>query len=326
VSTQAAPHIVSIAEIREAAERIRGVATRTPLLAWDDGTWLKPESLQPVGAFKMRGAYNKVASLTDAERARGVVTYSSGNHAQAVARAARLLGAAAVICMPDNAPRIKVDGVRRDGAEIVFTGPDSEERHLVALSLVRDRGLVMVEPYDDPAIIAGQGTCGLEIVEDLPAVTSVLVPVSGGGLSAGVATAVKALASSARVIGVEPELAADAKASLESGALVTWSAEQTGRTMADGLRTNSLGPLPFEHLRRFMDEIVTVAEDEMADAMRQLASRARLVVEPSGAAAMGAHLAGSVPRAPDDDARVVILSGGNVDPDLYLRILGGASG
>ncbi len=258
MSTTVEPHIVSLAEIREAADRIRGVATRTPLLRWDDATWLKPESLQPIGAFKMRGAYNKVASLTDAERAAGVVTYSSGNHAQAVARSARLLGVAAVICMPRDAPRVKVDGVQRDGAEIVFTGPDSEERHQVALDLVRDRGLVMVEPYDDPAIIAGQGTIGLEIFEDLPAVTSVLVPVSGGGLSSGVATAIKALAPTARMIGVEPELAADAKASLASGSLVTWSAEQTGRTMADGLRTNSLGPLPFEHLRRFLDEIVTV--------------------------------------------------------------------
>ncbi|MDQ2942026.1 MAG: pyridoxal-phosphate dependent enzyme, partial [Chloroflexota bacterium] len=157
--------LVELEEIRAAAERIRGVAVRTPLLPWDDRTWLKPESLQPIGAFKMRGAYNKLASLTDAERARGVVTYSSGNHAQAVARAARLLGAMAVIVMPDDAPRVKVEGVRRDGAEIIFTGPGSEERHEVALQLVADRGYTMVEPYDDPAIIAGQGTIGLEIVE-----------------------------------------------------------------------------------------------------------------------------------------------------------------
>jgi threo-3-hydroxy-L-aspartate ammonia-lyase len=325
MSTSVEPHIVSIEEIREAAERIKGVATRTPLLRWDDITWLKPESLQPIGAFKMRGAYNKVASLTDAERAHGVVTYSSGNHAQAVARAARLLGARAVICMPENAPRVKVDGVRRDGAEIVVTGNDSEERHRAALELVRDRGLVMVEPYDDPAIIAGQGTIGLEIVDDLPNVTSVLVPVSGGGLSSGVATAVKALAPAALVIGVEPELAADAKESLESGRLTSWTAEQTGRTMADGLRTNSLGPLPFEHLRRFLDTIVTVSEAEIADAMRLLAQRARLVIEPSGAASMAAHLADRAPRGPGDVERVVVLSGGNVDPELYLRILGGAS-
>ncbi len=323
MNTILAPHIVSIEEIREAADRIRAVATRTPLLQWDDTTWLKPESLQPVGAFKMRGAYNKVASLTDAERARGVVTYSSGNHAQAVARAARLLGAAAVICMPENAPKVKVDGVLRDGAEIVTTGNDSEERHRRALQLVEERGLVMVEPYDDPAIIAGQGTCGLEIVEDLPEVTSVLVPVSGGGLSSGVATAAKALVPRARVIGVEPELAADAKESLERGEIVHWTADQTVRTMADGLRTNSLGPLPFEHLRRFMDEIVTVSESEIADAMRQLARRARLVVEPSGAASMAAHLADRAPRVNGDDARVVIISGGNVDPELFVRILAG---
>src|SRR6187402_2682906 len=323
MEVSAEPHIVTIDEIRAAAERIRGVATRTPLLRWDDTTWLKPESLQPMGAFKMRGAYNKVASLTHAERARGVVTYSSGNHAQAVARAARLLHVQAVICMPREAPRVKIDGVRADGAEIQFTGMDSEERHELALRLVEERRLVMVEPYDDPAIIAGQGTCGLEIVEDLPNVTSVMIPTSGGGLSAGGSAAVKAIAPSAWVVGVEPELAADAKESLERGELVYWTAEQTVRTMADGLRTNSLGPLPFEHLRRFMDEIVTVSEDELADAMRQLAHQGRLVVEPSGAAAMAAHLGGHAPRIAGDDARVVIISGGNLDPELFLTILAG---
>jgi threo-3-hydroxy-L-aspartate ammonia-lyase len=317
------PALVSIDDIRQAAERIRGVATRTPLLRWDERTWLKAESLQPVGAFKMRGAYNKVASLSDDDRARGVVTYSSGNHAQAVARAARLLGTTAVICMPENAPRIKVAGVERDGAEVVITGNDSEDRHRRALELVQERGLVMVEPYDDPAIIAGQGTCGLEIVEDLPGVTSVLVQVSGGGLSSGVAAAVKVLSPAARVIGVEPELAADAKASLEADRLVTWTAEQTARTMADGLRTNSLGRLPFEHLRRLLDGIVTVTEEQIAEAMRQLASRGRLVAEPSGAAAMAAELSGAAARADGDDARVVIVSGGNVDPELYARILTG---
>jgi len=316
--------LVELDDIRAAAERIRGVAVRTPLLPWDERTWLKPESLQPVGAFKMRGAYNKLASLTDAERARGVVTYSSGNHAQAVARAARLLGARAVIVMPDDAPRVKVEGVRRDGAEIIFTGPGSEERHEIALGLVAERGYTMVEPYDDPAIIAGQGTIGLEIVEDLPGVSSVLVPVSGGGLSAGVATAVKLLRPAARMIGVEPELAADAKESLERGELVSWPGEQTNRTMADGLRTQSLGPLPFEHLRRYLDAVVTVSEDEIADAMRALAHRARLVIEPSGAAAMAAHLAGRAEPEPGDDARVVILSGGNLDPERFLEILSGA--
>lgn len=317
--------LVSIDEIRAAAARIRGVAVHTPLLAWDERTWLKPESLQPVGAFKMRGAYNAVASLTDAERARGVVTYSSGNHAQAVARAARLQGARAVIVMPEDAPQIKVDGVRRDGAEIRFTGAGSEQRHRVALELVGREALVMIEPYDDRRIIAGQGTCGLEIADDLPEVSSVLVPVSGGGLSAGIATAVRALAPSARIIGVEPELAADARESLRTGEIVHWDASLTTRTMADGLRVEQLGWLPFLHLRRFMDEIVTVTEDEMADAMRRLASGARLVAEPSGAAAMAAHLSHRVPQTADDDHRVVVISGGNVDPARLAEILAAGS-
>ncbi len=315
--------LVTLDEIRGAAERIRGVALHTPLLRWDDRTWLKPESLQPVGAFKMRGAYNTVASLSDAERARGVVTYSSGNHAQAVARAARLLGAAATIVMPEDAPPIKVAGVRRDGAEVIFAGRSGEDRHAVALELVAREGRVMIEPYDDRRIIAGQATCGLEIAEDLPAVTSVLIPVSGGGLSSGVATAIRALAPNAHVIGVEPELAADARASLAAGEIVRWDGSLTTRTMADGLRVEKLGWLPFIHLRRFMDEIVTVSEEEMAEAMRQLAARARLVVEPSGAAAMAAHLSGAAAQPEGDDHRVIVISGGNVDPVLFAKILTG---
>ena len=315
--------LVTIDEIRAAAERIRGVALRPPLLRWDDRTWLKPESLQPVGAFKMRGAYNAVASLTDQERARGVVTYSSGNHAQAVARAARLLGAHATIVMPEDAPPVKVEGVRRDGAEIVVAGRTGEERHVIALELVERDGRVMIEPYDDRRIIAGQATCGLEIAEDLPEVTSVLIPVSGGGLSGGIATAIKALVPNARVIGVEPELAADARESLAKGEIVHWDGALTTRTMADGLRVEHLGWLPFLHLRRFMDEIVTVSEDEMAEAMRQLATRARLVVEASGAAGMAAHLSGAAAQPDGDDHRVIVISGGNVDPAEFARILQG---
>jgi len=315
--------LVTLDEIRAAAERIRGVALHTPLLRWDERTWLKPESLQPVGAFKMRGAYNAVASLTDEERARGVVTYSSGNHAQAVARAARLLGARAVIVMPEDAPPVKVEGVRRDGAEIVFAGRTGEERHTIALEVVERDGRVMIEPYDDRRIIAGQGTCGLEIAEDMPGVTSVLIPVSGGGLSAGIATAVKALAPNARVIGVEPELAADARESLARGEVVRWDGALTTRTMADGLRVEKLGWLPFLHLRRLMDEIVTVSEEQMAEAMRQLATQARLVVEASGAAGMAAHLSGAAPQPEGDDQRVIVISGGNVDPVAYAEILEG---
>lgn len=315
--------LVTIDEIRVAAARIRGVALRPPLLRWDDRTWLKPESLQPVGAFKMRGAYNAVASLTDEERARGVVTYSSGNHAQAVARAARLLGAHATIVMPEDAPPVKVAGVRADGAEILFAGRTGEERHAVALELVAREGRVMIEPYDDRRIIAGQGTCGLEIAEDLPGVTSVVIPVSGGGLSAGIATAIRALAPGARVIGVEPELAADARESLAKGEIVRWDGSLTTRTMADGLRVEKLGWLPFLHLRRFMDEIVTVTEEQLVDAMRQLATRGRLVVEASGAAGMAAHLSGAAPQSDGDDQRVVVISGGNVDPLAFAEILRG---
>jgi threo-3-hydroxy-L-aspartate ammonia-lyase len=313
--------LVSIDRIRAAAARIAGVAVRTPLLAWDARTWLKPESLQPVGAFKMRGAYARLTSLSDAERAAGVITYSSGNHAQAVARAARLLGVRAVIVMPENAPAIKVAGVRRDGAEIVTTGPASDERHAVAERLAAEHGYTMLPPYDDPEVIAGQGTAGLEIVEDLPNVTSVLVPIGGGGLIAGIAAAVKALAPGARIVGVEPEDAADARDSLAAGEIIAWPAERIARTLADGLRVTAVGRLPFAHMRAFVDEIVTVSDDELRNAMRALATRARLVVEPSGAAAMAAHLGGRAPQPEEDDARVVILSGGNVDPLLLAEVL-----
>ena len=312
--------LVSVQEIRLAAERLSGIALRTPLLAWDDTTWLKPESLQPVGSFKIRGAYNKVAGLTDEDRSRGVITYSSGNHAQGVARAARLLGVPATIVMPENAPRIKVEGVERDGARIVWCGPASDERRALAQRLADDEGLTLVPPYDDPDVIAGQGTAGLEIAEQLPELTSVLVPVGGGGLSSGVATAVKSLRPAARVIGVEPELAADARDSLRAGRIVAWSADDVGRTMADGMRAQQLGDLPFLHLSRYLDEILTVTEDEIADAVRELAGRARLVAEPSGATALAAHLSG---RAGTDAARVVIVSGGNVDPHRYAEILSG---
>ena len=203
--------LVEIDRIRAAAEVIRGVAVRTPLLAWEDGVWLKPESLQPVGAFKMRGAYFRLSTLTDAERAAGVITYSSGNHAQAVARAARLLGIHAVIVMPEDAPALKVNRVRADGAELMLAEPGNDARRALAEQLAVERSLTLVPPYDDPEIIAGQGTCGLEIAEDLPDVGDVIVPISGGGLISGIAAAVKALVPSARIIGVEPEDAADAQ-------------------------------------------------------------------------------------------------------------------
>lgn len=313
--------LVDLERIRAAAERIAGVAVRTPLLRWDDRTELKPESLQPVGAFKMRGAYAKLTSLSPEARANGVVTYSSGNHAQAVARAARLLGVPAVIVMPDNAPAVKVAGVERDGARIVRCGPGSDERRRIAQELAAEQGYAIIPPFDDAEIIAGQGTCGLEIAEDRPEVTSVLVPIGGGGLIAGVAAAINALAPGARIIGVEPEDAADARESMARGEIVSWPPERTGRTIADGLRVSALGALPFAHIRALVHEIVTVSDDELRSAMGLLATRARLVVEPSGAAAMAAHLSGRVPQPPGDDARVVVLSGGNVDPAMLAEVL-----
>jgi threonine dehydratase len=313
--------LVDLDRIRAAAERIAGVAVRTPLLRWDDRTELKPESLQPVGAFKMRGAYAKLTSLPHEARAAGVVTYSSGNHAQAVARSARLLGVPAVIVMPDNAPAVKVAGVERDGARIVRCGPGSDERRRIAEELAAEHGYAIIPPFDDAEIIAGQGTCGLEVAEDRPELTSVLVPIGGGGLIAGVAAAINAMAPGARIIGVEPEDAADARDSLARGEIVSWPPERTGRTIADGLRVSALGPLPFAHIRALVDEIVTVTDDELRRAMGLLATRARLVVEPSGAAAMAAHLSGRVAQPAGDDARVIVLSGGNVDPAMLAEIL-----
>lgn len=296
---------------------------RTPLLVWDERTWLKPENLQPIGAFKIRGAYASITALTEAQRAAGVISYSSGNHAQAVARSARLLGIRAVLVMPTDAPAVKVAGVERDGAEIVRCDPGSDVRRHIAEELAEQHGYTIVPPYDDPEIIAGQGTVGLEIAEDLPRVTSVLVPVGGGGLISGVAAAVKALAPGARVVGVEPDAAADARDSLAAGEIVSWPAERAGQTIADGLRVSAVGSLPFAHIRALVDEVVTVSDDEIRAAMRELATRARLIAEPSGAAAMAAHLAGRVPRPASDDARVVVISGGNVDPALLAEVLGG---
>jgi threonine dehydratase len=324
-TTDDAP-LVDLATIRAAASLLRGIALRTPLVAFGpalDGHVLKAESLQPIGAFKLRGAYVAVASLSPDERARGVITYSSGNHAQGVARAARLLGASAIVVMPSDAAAIKRQRVVADGAEIVTVGTASEERQQVAEAIARERGLSIIPPYDDDRIIAGQGTVGLEILEDSPDVSAILVPIGGGGLASGVATAVKALRPDVRVIGVEPELAADAKASLDRGEIVRWPADAVARTIADGTRTQALGRRTFLHLRASLDEIVTVTEAEIVAGIRLAAERSRLVAEPSGALSVAAlayrsnalglnGLAGSV---------VAVVSGGNVDPDRYRDYL-----
>ncbi|HEV2322621.1 MAG TPA: threonine/serine dehydratase [Terracidiphilus sp.] len=322
--------LVSLETIRAAAVRIAGIAIRTPLVRApfagiaERGTkreiWLKAESLQPVGAFKMRGASNKILQLTPDEIRRGVITYSSGNHAQAVAYAAREVGAKAVIIMPSNAPAIKRAATLALGGQIVDVGVASSERLARAEELVREHGYVVIPPYDDEQIIAGQGTCGLEIIDELQDVNLVLSPVSGGGLLGGVAAAVKQARPETKVFGVEPELAGDTAESYRTGKIVTWPAELTSRTIADGLRTQSVGVRNFAHIRAFVDGIITVTEAEIRAAMRAIVGTTRLVPEPSGAVTTAALLfhAGELPEYRKAAA---IVSGGNVDPALLADVL-----
>jgi len=318
-------NLVTLAEFQAARERIRGIAVHTPLvrLQIPDSTgeiYVKAEGLQPIGSFKLRGAYNKIAQLSPEERSRGVITYSSGNHAQGVAYAARAVGAKAVIVMPSNAPEVKKQATAALGAEIVIVGPSSSERKTKAEELEAKFGYIMVPPYDDPAIIAGQGTCGLEILEDLPDVDLVLAPVSGGGLLSGVATAIKHSKPEVRVIGVEPALAGDAQESFRSGTLVNWPAEKTTRTIADGLRTQSLGDLNFLHVRAFVDDIITATEDEIRAAMKTLLYQARLTPEPSGAVTTAGILFHAQELLPFRKV-VVVMSGGNVEPEVLQAVL-----
>jgi threonine dehydratase len=326
VSVEATTPLVGIDAIRAAAETLRGVAIRTPLVAFgrpETRRFLKAESLQPIGAFKIRGAYVAVALLTADERARGVITYSSGNHAQGVARAARLLGTPAVVVMPSDAPALKKARVEADGAEIIVVGTSSEERQQVAEELAATRGLTIIPPYDDDRIIAGQGTVGLEIAEDLPDLAAVLVPIGGGGLASGVAVAIRALVPGARIIGVEPELAADARESLREGRVVRWPAADVSRTIADGTRTTAIGLRNFAHLSRLLDSIVTVSEGEIAAGIRLTAEESRLVAEPSGALTVAAMAFRSAGAGLDSltGPIVAVVSGGNVDPERYRGFL-----
>jgi threonine dehydratase len=316
--------LVTLAEIEAAAEGLRGITVVTPLLAYGADAYLKPESLQPIGAFKLRGAYHAISSLSAAERAAGVVAHSSGNHAQGVARAARLLRVRAVIVMPSDASAVKVERTRADGAEIVFVAPASEERAAKAAELAALHGLTPIPPYDDARIIAGQGTAGLEIVRQLEALGvrgafTVLVPVGGGGLASGVATAVMSLRPEARVYGVEPAFAADARDSLAAGHVVRWAPELVGRTIADGQRGSAIGRLPFLHLSRYLAGVLTVEEDQICRAMVRAQREARLVLEPSGATSLAALLF----ALPEDAPRpvVALLSGGNVDPARYAEYI-----
>jgi threonine dehydratase len=281
----------------------------------DRRLFLKPENQQPIGAFKLRGAYNKIASLSDDDRKRGVISYSSGNHAQGVAYAARALGVKAIIVMPNNAPAIKREATAGLGAEIVLVGPGSTERQLKAEELAAQHGYIIVPPYNDEKIIAGQGTIGLEILEDLPEVEAVFSPVGGGGLISGVAAAIKMTRREVQVIGVEPEIAADAQASLRAGKIVQFPAEQVSRTIADGLRTQSVGSINFEHMQCFVDAIVTVSEDEIQQAMKLLSANPKTVAEPSGAVATAGFLFRS-DQLPKAKLNVAIISGGNIEPKM----------
>jgi threonine dehydratase len=322
--------LITLQDIKLAQQRLNGIATHTPLIRCHlqnetRQLWFKPENLQPIGAFKLRGAYNKIASLTQEERSRGVITYSSGNHAQGVAYAARAMGVKAVIVMPNNAPRIKVDSTAAYGAEIVFVGPGSHERRAKAEELAAQHGYVVIPPYNDEKIIAGQATVGLEIAEDMPDVEVVLVPIGGGGLISGTAAALKLLRPNVKVIGVEPELAADAQASFRSGRIVEYSAGQVSRTIADGLRTQAVGPINFEHIRAYVDDIVTVTEAEIREAMRRTVLNAKLVAEPSGAVTFAAFLfhASELPPA---TRHVCVISGGNVEPATLADVIANGNG
>ncbi|MDE1156456.1 MAG: threonine/serine dehydratase [Acidobacteriaceae bacterium] len=324
--------MIPYSTLEEAHQRIHGVAIETPLTRFRDNLLLKDESKQPIGAFKLRGAYNMVAQLTADQLQHGVITFSSGNHAQGVAYAARALGAKAVIVMPSNSPQVKIDATRALGAEVVFVGPASLERKLKAEALAREHGYTIIPPYDDERIIAGQATCGLEILKQLgwneqsrSEDALILSPVSGGGLLSGVSTGIKQMCAARQwqappVWGVEPELAADAAESFRTRTLVEWPAEKTTRTLADGLRTQSLGQKNFEHILRFTDGIVTVSEAELRLALGRILRETSIVAEPSGAVTLAAALFhGS--QLPTARRIVAIVSGGNIDPQLRAEIL-----
>lgn len=317
----AADRLVGVDSIRDAAASLKGVAVRTPLLpsSWladELGTEvrLKCESFQPMGAFKLRGAYTMIARLTAEDRARGVVTYSSGNHAQAVAFAARAFGIDAVIVMPENAPRIKVEGTKRLGAEVIERGTTSLARREKAEEIQAERGLTMIPPFDHPDIIAGQGTVGLEILEDWSEVRTIVVPVGGGGLISGVGAYVKRQRPDVRVVGVEPEGAPAMRRSLDAGEIVTLDRIDS---IADGLLPVRPGDLTFAHTRALADDVVLVDDDAMRRAAAQLLVRGKLLAEYSGAATVAALRAGGVGPGPV----AAVISGGNIDPSVIPDLL-----
>jgi threonine dehydratase len=324
----AAVSILTFAEIEAAAGRLAGRIHRTPVVtsrSLDDVTGrrvhLKCENLQRAGAFKIRGALNKLLTLTPEERARGVVAFSSGNHAQGVALAAAMTGASAIILMPTDAPALKVAATRGYGAEVVFYDRQTEDREARARELVEKTNRVLVPPYDDPAIMAGQGTAALELIEDAPELDALLTPVGGGGLMAGCSTAARALRPGVKIYGVEAESANDTWLSFERGERVSIAPPPT---IADGIRNLSPGVLTFPILRRNVDGILLVSDAEIAEAVRFLLFRCKLLVEPTGAVSLAAVIAGKVPIPAG--ARIgVVLSGGNVDPEVLARLITGTT-
>ena len=315
--------LVTLTEIENAATRIEPAVVRTPLVPFPRLTpavWIKPESLQPTGAFKLRGAYAAISQDLEQARGHGVVTHSSGNHGHAVAYAAAKLGVRAVVVVPENAPKPKMDAIVYYGAELVTVEPTLAAR-VAGMNEFVQQGYLPVPPYDDRRIIAGQGTIGLEIAADCPVDDPVvLVPISGGGLISGIAAAVKRLRPGATIIGVEPELAAHARESLRRGERVAWPASDVQRTVADALRIEQLGELTFAHIREFVSAIVTVTEQEILGTIPRIAREARLVAEPGGAVAVAACLFRDG-ELPADRPRVAVLSGGNIDPALLARVL-----
>ena len=319
------PGLVSVAEIRQAARLLAPVVVRTPLVPFPrlrHGLLVKPESLQPTGSFKLRGAYAAIRAAGQDARKRGVIAHSSGNHGHAVAYAAALLGVRAVVVVPSTAPKVKTDAIEYYGAELVTAAPTLSARAAAAAELVARHGYVLIPPFDDRTVIAGQGTIGLEIAADCPQAELIVVPVSGGGLISGIAAAVGASCPQAAVVGVEPELAADARDSFRRGQPVAWPAADVQRTIADALRVERVGALPLAHIRELVTDIITVTEDEMLTAVKRLATEARLVAEPGGAAAVAACLFHR-DELPEAKTPVAILSGGNIDPQLLASILAG---
>jgi threonine dehydratase len=311
---------VTIEDVRRAAGVIHGHVRRTPVTSCaslGEGVWLKAELFQRTGAFKLRGAFSRIAELTPGERACGIVTCSAGNHAAAVALAGRELGTDALVMMPSWASQAKVDATRAYGATVDLEAVDASEAFARMHAEAAETGRVIVHPFDDPAVMAGQGTVGLELCEQVDQVTQVVVPVGGGGLISGVATAVKALAPTARVVGVEPEAISTLATSIAAGAPIPRPA---GVSIADALGPPSIGAGPLSVLTDLLDEAVAVSEEQIAEAFRFLYARAKLAVEPAAAAPVAALLAGLVEPVP---GTVLVLSGGNVSPEVAARLLAG---